>query len=92
MAKTKKCEAASATPVPDFSFKMTDRELMFSVETYGEKLVVDGTHVSQIKSLADLERYVDLVNEVAERVDLQQCCDTCKEEEEDCCGPCYCGQ
>lgn len=88
MAKSKKCETAPATPVPDFSFKMTDRELMFSVETYGEKLVVDGTHVSQIKSLADLERYVDLVNEVAERVNLQQCCNTCEEVG----GPCYCGQ
>lgn len=86
MAKTKKCETAPATPVPDFSFKMTDKDLSFGVETYGEKLVIDGTSVSQIKSLKDLTRYVNLINEVHERVEIQQD-EYC---EEDCCGPCYC--
>lgn len=81
---------------PDFSLRMTDKDLYFGVEIFDNKLVVEGTDVSKIKTYEDLKRYVSLISEVSERVEVEvdnnwaeDCC------ENDCtegfCGPCYCG-
>jgi hypothetical protein len=104
MARKKTETVTEASKRPDFSLRMTDKDLYFGVEVYGDKLVVDGTNVSQIKTQADLERYVSLVTEVSERVEMEvmsdvcssfghiNCDGTCGETyEESFCGPCYCG-
>ena len=92
----KKTEIVTEAPKrPDFSLKMTDKDLYFGVEIFDDKLVVEGTDVSKIKTYEDLERYVSLVTEVSERVEMEvdndwgedSCDNDCTE---DFCGPCYC--
>ena len=92
----KKTEIATEAPKrPDFSLRMTDRDLYFGVEIFDNKIVVEGTDVSKIKTYEDLERYVSLVTEVSERVEMEvdndwgedSCDNDCTE---DFCGPCYC--
>ena len=65
------------------------------LEIFDDKLVVEGTDVSKINTYEDLERYVSLVTEVSERVEMEvdndwgedSCDNDCTE---DFCGPCYC--
>ena len=92
----KKTEIVTEAPKrPDFSLRMTDKDLYFGVEIFDDKLVVEGTDVSKIKTYEDLERYVSLVTEVSERVEMEvdndwgedSCNNDCTE---DVCGPCYC--
>lgn len=92
----KKTEIVTEAPKrPDFSLRMTDKDLYFGVEIFDDKLVVEGTDVSKIKTYEDLERYVSLVTEVSERVEMEvdndwgedSCDNDCTE---DFCGPCYC--
>ena len=74
---------------------MTDKDLYFGVEIFDNKLVVEGTDVSKIKTYEDLERYVSLISEVSERVEVEvdnnwnedSCGNDCTE---GFCGPCYC--
>lgn len=102
MARKTTATTVEAPKRPDFSLRMTDKDLYFGVEVYGNKLVVDGTNVSQIKNREDLNRYLHLVGEIVERIDLQDdynsdistCFDTCGSCDDTCtegfCGPCYC--
>ena len=92
----KKTEIVTEAPKrPDFSLRMTDKDLYFGVEIFDNKIVVEGTDVSKIKTYEDLERYVSLVTEVSERVEMEvdndlgegSCDNDCTE---DFCGPCYC--
>ena len=92
----KKTEIVTEAPKrPDFSLRMTDKDLYFGVEIFDDKLVVEGTDVSKINTYEDLERYVSLVTEVSERVEMEvdnvwgedSCDNDCTE---DFCGPCYC--
>lgn len=92
----KKTEATVEAPKrPDFSLRMTDKDLYFGVEIFDNKLVVEGTDVSKIKTYEDLERYVSLISEVSERVEIEvddnwaedSCNNDCTE---GFCGPCYC--
>lgn len=92
----KKTETTIEAPKrPDFSLRMTDKDLYFGVEIFDNKLVVEGTDVSKIKTYEDLERYVSLISEVSERVEIEVdnnwTEDSC---ENDCTegfyGPCYC--
>lgn len=92
----KKTEIVTEAPKrPDFSLRMTDKDLYFGVEIFDNKIVVEGTDVSKINTYEDLERYVSLVTEVSERVEMEVVND-CGEDScdndctEDCCGPCYC--
>ena len=92
----KKTEIVTEAPKrPDFSLRMTDKDLYFGVEIFDNKIVVEGTDVSKIKTYEDLERYVSLVTEVSERVEMEvdnDCGeDSCNNDyTEDFCGPCYC--
>ena len=92
----KKTEIVTEAPKrPDFSLRMTDKDLYFGVEIFDDKLVVEGTDASKINTYEDLERYVSLVTEVSERVEMEvdndlgedSCDNDCTE---DFCGPCYC--
>ena len=92
----KKTEIVTEAPKrPDFSLRMTDKDLYFGVEIFDNKIVVEGTDVSKINTYEDLERYVSLVTEVSERVEMEvdndwgenSCDNDCTE---DFCGPCYC--
>ena len=95
MARKKTEMVTEAPKRPDFSLRMTDKDLYFGVEIFDDKLVVEGTDVSKIKTYEDLERYVSLVTEVSERVEMEvdndcgedSCDNDCTE---DFCGPCYC--
>lgn len=95
MARKKTEMVAEAPKRPDFSLRMTDKDLYFGVEIFDNKIVVEGTDVSKIKTYEDLERYVSLVTEVSERVEMEvdndcgedSCDNDCTE---DFCGPCYC--
>ena len=95
MARKTTATTVEAPKRPDFSLRMTDKDLYFGVEIFDNKLVVEGTDVSKIKTYEDLERYVSLISEVSERVEIEVdnnwTEDSC---ENDCtegfCGPCYC--
>ena len=95
MARKNTATTVEAPKRPDFSLRMTDKNLYFGVEIFDNKLVVEGTDVSKIKTYEDLERYVSLISEVSERVEIEVdnnwTEDSC---ENDCtegfCGPCYC--
>ena len=95
MARKKTETVIEAPKRPDFSLRMTDKDLYFGVEIFDDKLVVEGTDVSKINTYEDLERYVSLVTEVSERVEMEVIND-CGEDScdndctEDFCGPCYC--
>ena len=92
----KKTEIVTEAPKrPDFSLRMTDKDLYFGVEIFDNKIVVEGTDVSKINTYEDLERYVSLVTEVSERVEMEvdnDCAeDSCENNcTEGFCGPCYC--
>lgn len=95
MARKKNEAVTEAPKIPDFSLKMTDKDLYFGVEIFDNKIVVEGTDVSKINTYEDLERYVSLVTEVSERVEMEVDNDYAEDScENDCtegfCGPCYC--
>lgn len=94
MARKKTETTVEAPKKPDFSLRMTDKDLYFGVEIFNDKLVVEGTDVSEIKTYRDLERYVSLISEVSERVEIEYDNwneDSCKNDcTEGFCGPCYC--
>lgn len=95
MARKTTATTVEAPKRPDFSLRMTDKDLYFGVEVFDNKIVVEGTDVSKIKTYEDLERYVSLVAEVSERVEMEVdndwCEDSCDNDcTEDFCGPCYC--
>lgn len=95
MARKTTATTVEAPKRPDFSLRMTDKDLYFGVEIFDNKLVVEGTDVSKIKTYEDLERYVSLISEVSERIEIEvdnnwtenSCENDCTEGFY---GPCYC--